>query len=138
MNSEAISHYHVLPLRTYMAVAGALMILTVVTVAVSFVNLGGWNAVTAVFIAAVKASLVALFFMHLKYDKKINAVVFLMAILFLAIFLSFTFFDILSRGDIYSEVERPIKGKAVIYDTMPFDSKSAGHDDSLTVESNEP
>lgn len=133
MNSEAKSHHHILPLRTYMAVAGALMVLTVVTVAVSFVDMGGWNAVMAVFIAAIKASLVALFFMHLKYDKKINAIVFLAAILFLAIFLSFTFFDILSRGQIYTEVERPIMDKAAMYDAIPADSMTAGHDDTLTV-----
>lgn len=137
MNPEAKSHYHVLPLRIYMAVAGALMVLTVVTVVVSFVNLGGWNAVTAVFIAALKASLVALFFMHLKYDKKINAIVFLAAILFLAIFLSFTFFDVLSRGHIYNEVEKPIKSKAAMYDAISSDSTRVGTVDTIQVKNDE-
>lgn len=126
-------HIHILPIRTYLAVAGVLLVLTAVTVAVSYIDLGGWNAVMAVFIAAVKASLVALFFMHLKYDKKINAVIFLAAILFLAIFLSLTFFDVLSRGRIYTEVEKPIRDKAAMYDTLPVDSTSNAYRDSVGV-----
>lgn len=136
MNSGIRMQIHILPLRTYLAVAGALLVLTAMTVAVSYINLGGWNAVMAVFIAAIKASLVALFFMHLKYDKKINAIIFLAAILFLAIFLSFTFFDILSRGQIYTEVEKPINDKAGMYNAIPADSTNAPIFDSINVENN--
>ncbi len=55
--------------RTGIAVFVALLLLTVVTVLVSYVDLGLWNAVVALLIASVKASLVALFFMHLKGER---------------------------------------------------------------------
>jgi cytochrome c oxidase subunit 4 len=58
---------HIVPLRAYIGVAAALFVLTVVTVAVSFVNLGGWNVVVALLIASVKSTLVAMVFMHLLY-----------------------------------------------------------------------
>ena len=49
MSNDAHTHKpHVLPLRTYLLVAGALMILTAITVGVSFIHLGGWNAIVAV------------------------------------------------------------------------------------------
>ncbi len=57
--------------RTYIGVYAALVLLTVVTVLVSFVNLGVMNVVVALLIASVKASLVALFFMHLKGEGRL-------------------------------------------------------------------
>jgi len=127
MSSEAATQHKILPLRTYLIVAGCLIALTGITVEVSFINLGGWNAVAAVFIAAIKASLVALFFMHLKYDKKINAMIFMTAILFFALFLSLTFFDVLSRGDIYTEVENPIRKNSAMYDSLKVDTTAVEH-----------
>jgi cytochrome c oxidase subunit 4 len=139
MSTHEQSHQHILPLKTYLAVAGALMVLTVVTVAVSYVDLGGWNAVVAVFIAAIKASLVALFFMHLKYDNKVYLIIFLTSILFLALLLSLTFFDILTRGDIYKEVEHPIQEKAAMYEKLEGDSTAVHGEpaDSTMIEKEE-
>lgn len=57
--------------RTYVAVWGALIVLTGVTVLVSYVHLGMMNVVVALLIASVKASLVALFFMHLRYENRL-------------------------------------------------------------------
>jgi len=57
--------------RTGVAVFVALLLLTVVTVLVSYVDLGLWNTVVALLIASVKASLVALFFMHLKGESRL-------------------------------------------------------------------
>ena len=57
--------------RTYILVWVTLLCLTVVTWAVSYVHLGIFNAVVALAIASVKASLVALFFMHLKSEKEL-------------------------------------------------------------------
>jgi cytochrome c oxidase subunit 4 len=57
--------------KTYILVWGSLLVLTVVTWAVSYVHLGLFNAVVALTIASVKASLVALFFMHLKNEKEL-------------------------------------------------------------------
>ncbi|UCC81143.1 MAG: cytochrome C oxidase subunit IV family protein [Candidatus Zixiibacteriota bacterium] len=106
---------HIIPARTYIAVGVGLLLLTAVTVGVSFIHLEGWNAIAAVGIASVKALLVALIFMHLLYDKKIFLVIFSTAILFLGIFLALTMFDILSRGEIYPEYEKTIEKNAVMY-----------------------
>ncbi len=125
---------HVVPAKTYIAVGVALLLLTAVTVGVSFIHLGGWNAIAAVGIASVKALLVALIFMHLLYDKKIFLIIFSTAILFLGIFLALTMFDILSRGEIYPDYEKPIEKSAVIYeksDPVPaneFDEDSTSKD----------
>ena len=117
MHSE--NKQHILPLRVYIAVAGALLLLTVITVAVSYLNLGSWNVVVAIGIASVKVSLVALFFMHLKYDKKINLFAFLIGVVFVAIFIILTMFDTLRRADIYEIQGNPIKEQAIIYDESP-------------------
>ena len=62
--------HHIAPMKLYLGIGATLMILTAITVMVSFINLGGWNVVVALIIASIKGSLVALFFMHLYYDKK--------------------------------------------------------------------
>jgi len=118
MMGEPEQQHHVVALKVYLMVAAALFVLTGVTVGVSFIPLGGANALVAIFIASVKALLVAMIFMHLWYDKKIFLIIFATAIVFLGIFLSFTMFDILSRGDIYPGYEQPINKNAVIYDKM--------------------
>jgi len=62
---------HITPIRTYVMVALMLMILTAITVTVSFIDLGPYNVSVALLIASIKALLVAFFFMHLFYDNKI-------------------------------------------------------------------
>ncbi len=75
----------------------ALLFLTVVTVGASYVDFGSGNVVIALFIATIKASLVALFFMHLKDDKPVNAIIAVAGFLFLGIFLMFDFIDFGTR-----------------------------------------
>ena len=58
------------PYWIYPAVWGALIVLTVVTVLVAGIELGGWNVPMAIAIATVKAALVALFFMHLRFEGR--------------------------------------------------------------------
>lgn len=89
---------HVLPLKTYIMTWGALMVLTVITVAVSYVDFGSFNLVVALAVAATKASIVALVFMHLWFDSKFNGIIFVSSLVFLAIFIAFTMFDTESRG----------------------------------------
>jgi cytochrome c oxidase subunit IV len=84
---------HVVPLRVLLAVFAVLLALTFVTVAATWFDFGGWALAIALGIATVKASLVALYFMHLRYDNPFYAVVFLAALLFLAVFLSLTLLD---------------------------------------------
>ena len=123
-NSGHAKVEHVTPLKVYLATGGALFILTAATVAISFINLGGWNAIAAVAIATIKAALVAFIFMHLIYDKKIFLIVFAVAIMFLGILISLTMFDVLSRGDVNSITASPINQEAPMYKNMPADTLS--------------
>jgi cytochrome c oxidase subunit 4 len=117
--TESHGRPHVTPLKVYLTVGIALLILTAMTVRISFIHLGGWNVVVALLIASTKGALVALFFMHLLYDKKMYAIVFSMGLLFLSIFLALTMFDTLRRGDIYEIKTEHLKKKATIYENMP-------------------
>jgi len=91
---------HITPLKTYLAVASALFVLTIITVAVSYIDLGAFNLVVALGIASTKAILVALIFMHLWWDNKLYLMIFAMAILFLSVFIILTMFDVMTRGDL--------------------------------------
>ena len=111
-NKQPEHHHHILPYKTAFAIGGALIFLTGVTVWIAGVDLGKFNFLIAMFVACIKASLVALFFMNLWYDKKENGVIFATSFLFLAIFMVFTSTDVFFRGDVY--VKGPIvpMGKA--------------------------
>ena len=88
-------------MSTYYAVYGTLLVLTIVTVAVSYLGLPPTPAlILAMVIATVKATLVCAWFMHLKYDTKFNVFLFLTAFWFGGSFFLFTFIDLTSRGDI--------------------------------------
>lgn len=91
--AAAAEHVHVVPLQVLLAVWGALMVLTVVTVAATWIDLGRFNLLLALAIATVKASLVVLYFMHMRYDRPFNAVVFVGALLFVALFVAITLID---------------------------------------------
>ena len=69
--SEHHAEHHVVPLKIYFLIFFALMIGTVITVAAAFVDMGFLNTPVALIIALVKASLVILFFMHVKYSPKL-------------------------------------------------------------------
>ena len=89
---------HIVPPRVYYTVFAVLMVGTAITVAVSFVDLGAFNAIVALAIAVVKAVLVVLFFMHVKYSTRLTWVVVTGSIFWLAILLSLTFSDYLTRS----------------------------------------
>ena len=107
---------HVVPLGVYVAVGLSLLVLTAVTVGVARMNLGVWNVVLAFGIAGVKAALVALFFMHLKYDNRFYATIAVLTLTILVVFISLTMVDTERRGDLYAQVDGPIQAWAVIYD----------------------
>lgn len=75
----------------------ALLILTAITVTVAGMHLGKFSVLTAVAIAAVKASVVLYFFMHLKYERPLFRTMVYVALGTLAIFIGLTFTDILFR-----------------------------------------
>lgn len=123
MEHEAEGTYkHVIPLRVYLLVGAALLILTGVTVTVSQIPLGPWNIVVALGIAGLKAWLVMLFFMHLYYDRKIYLLVFSTAIVVLTLFIVITGADTMRRGDIYPEEARPIHPEAEMYQKAGTDT----------------
>ena len=66
------SQHHIVSPVIYIIIGAALLILTGVTVAASFVEMGVFNPIVALLIACVKAVLVVLFFMHVKYSTKLT------------------------------------------------------------------
>jgi cytochrome c oxidase subunit IV len=113
---------HILPIRLYLGVGAALLFLTVVTVIVAQIPLGGWNIVVALAIASIKALLVVSFFMHLYYDHKLYFIIFAIGVLTLSVFIVLTMFDTLERGAVYDIKARPINPKAAMYDKPNFQS----------------
>jgi cytochrome c oxidase subunit IV len=93
---ETHTHDHT---KWYIGTIIALFILTAITVYVAGFDFGSnfVNLMIAMAIATVKASLVVLFFMHLRWEKGINAIVFLSSIFFVGVFMVFTFLDINTR-----------------------------------------
>jgi cytochrome c oxidase subunit 4 len=88
---------HIVPVRIYYLVFTALIVCTAITVAVSFVDLGRFNVVVALGIAILKASLVVLFFMHVKYSGKLTWVVVAGSLFWLGILIVMTAGDYLTR-----------------------------------------
>jgi cytochrome c oxidase subunit IV len=85
---------HVASTKVLLGTGGALMVLTAITVLATKVDFGSSiNLALAMFIAVIKATLVVLFFMHLKYDKLFHTVIFVSAILAAALFVGFTLMD---------------------------------------------
>ena len=87
-NSSGHGTVHVVPLRLLFGVLGALLALTFVTVAATWVDLGRMNIVLALVIAVIKASLVLLFFMHLLWDRPFHAIVLITSLALLALFIA--------------------------------------------------
>lgn len=88
---------HVVAKKIYFFIFGSLLALTALTTAVAYVDLGQWNTIVALIIACCKATLVILFFMHLRWSPRLMRVVLLSALLWLAILISLTTTDFFSR-----------------------------------------
>lgn len=89
---------HVDTVRTYAAVWLILLVLTAVTTAVAFVDLGAFSVVVALAIAVIKMLLVALFFMHVRHSTQLTKLVVLGGLMWLGILLTFTLADVWTRG----------------------------------------
>ena len=105
---------HITPLWVYLAVGGALFVLTGITVGAAHINfnqifgMDGLNFFVAMLIATFKATLVALFFMHLYHDNKFFLFTLLAGVLCLVIFIVLTLFDTQWRGHLHPEEKSPI------------------------------
>ena len=104
----AHAEHHITPIKTLVLVFAALVALTVITVLTAQVDLGAFNVPLALLIAGTKASLVVAIFMALKYDNKVNTLVFAVGTLFVIVFLVFTLFDTAFRGDLSNTTEGTI------------------------------
>lgn len=89
---------HVVPLRIYFGVFAALMLLTALTVWAAFQDFGVLNTVVALAIAALKAVLVILFFMHVKYSSGLVRIAAVIGFVFLALLIGYVVVDVASRG----------------------------------------
>ena len=89
---------HIAPVRSYVLIFALLMIFTAITVVVAFINLGPLNFPVAISIAIVKATLVILFFMHVKYSSQLTKMIIGTGLFFLLVMFSLTMTDYLSRG----------------------------------------
>lgn len=94
-NDEHGGMGHVMSIRALVGVFLALLMFTVITVSVSKVDFGGRtvNLSIAMLIAIIKASLVILYFMHLRYDKLFHGVILIAALLGAFLFVGFTLVD---------------------------------------------
>ena len=109
MDTAATAHHgvgHVMRRRVLFRVLAALLVLTYVTVAVTNFDFGPWNLWIAMGVAVLKAALVVLFFMHLKYDKPFNAIVFIVSLALVADAWSRTY---RSRATTYAASADPVK-----------------------------
>ena len=89
---------HVAPKSMYYAVFAALMVGTVLTVAVAFVDLGVFNNILMLGIAMTKAMLVILFFMHVRWSTRLTWLVVASGFFWLLIMFGITMSDYLTRG----------------------------------------
>lgn len=88
---------HIIPYSTLALVWLALVILTGLSVAITRAELGAYKVWGALAIACVKSGLVIAIFMHMKYESRILRAFLLVALVTLATFIGFTFFDVLYR-----------------------------------------
>ena len=96
-------HAHISSVPFYVAIFGTLLMLTGLTVGQSYVDLGRLNLAAVVVIASIKASLVVLFFMHIRHDAKFNGLMVVGGIAFIGVFFAYTFNDVGHRGEFDSD-----------------------------------
>ena len=89
--------HHIVSYRTLAGIWLALLALTALTVAITRVDLGGYKVIGALAIACAKAGLVIAVFMHMKYEGRLLRWLLFLTLTTLAIFIGFTFFDVLYR-----------------------------------------
>lgn len=128
---------HVLPVKIYAGVWISLLVLTLITVKVSYLDFGVFNLVVAMGIASLKAILVVLFFMHLKYDEPFNVVVFVSSFAFLAVFFMLTLADTMERGQVdplEADVIVPVPDRSEAAEGAGHEADSTGHGEEIAPE----
>src|SRR5678815_4984408 len=93
--------HHLVPKQIYYTIFGLLMFCTYLTVQIAYMDLGPLNAIAALVIASFKATIVVLFFMHVKYSTRLTWVVVLGSVFWLGILLALTLSDYLTLSLIH-------------------------------------
>lgn len=88
---------HIIPYRTFLFVLAGLIILTLVSVAVTKIHLGTLTVFIALLIAAVKSAFVLRIFMHLKFENKMFTIMVLAIIVLISVVIFITLLDYLYR-----------------------------------------
>jgi cytochrome c oxidase subunit IV len=92
------TEHHIIPTKVYYTIFAILMLCTYLTVQLAFFDLGALNTIAALGIAVLKATLVVLFFMHVKYSTRLTWAVVLGSIFWFGILVVLTMSDYLTRG----------------------------------------
>ena len=93
-----MSSQHIVPIRIYFVIFGLLMLGTYLTVQAAFLDLGVFNTPIALAIAIIKATVVVLYFMHVKYSPRLTKLVIIGSVLWLGILLVMTLGDYVTRS----------------------------------------
>jgi cytochrome c oxidase subunit 4 len=89
---------HIVERKTYWLIFGALLVLTLLTIGIANLDLGPLNTFVAIGIAVSKATLVALYFMHVRYSSRLLQLVVVGGLFWLGILFALTMSDYLTRG----------------------------------------
>lgn len=99
LDTEPTHHEsHIVSPRIYGLIFGALLIGTALTVAASYVEMGDFNPIVAIAIACIKAVLVILFFMHVKYSSRLTKLTVAAGFFTFIVLITMTLTDYISRA----------------------------------------
>jgi cytochrome c oxidase subunit 4 len=98
MSGQNEHAHHIVGPKVYVAILFALLAGTALTVWASYIDLGFWNPIIALAIATTKATLVVLFFMHVKYSTKLTKLTVFAGVFTFLILISMTLSDYISRA----------------------------------------
>ena len=101
---DGMIHSHIEPVSHYLKIFSGLIFFTLVTVGLSYIHLGALNLAIAIFIASIKATLVVVFFMHLRHDNKFNATFFVCRLMSICVFFAYTTNDTARRENEINDV----------------------------------
>lgn len=109
-------HHYIAPVSLLTKVFVALVLLTILTAVTGTADwIPGWMHIPlALGIACVKSVLVILIFMGLRHDNRVNGLIFILSVTFVGIFLTFTLFDVVYRGDLTNVDEMTISDRALV------------------------
>ena len=99
LDTEPTHHEeHIVGPRVYLVIFGALLVFTAITVGASYLELGDFNVIVALAIACIKAVLVILFFMHVKYSSRLTKLTVAAGFFTFAVLITMTLTDYVSRA----------------------------------------